>query len=68
MSPEADPRSSAQENSPSAGAAPTRLMVEARAIVKRFGGNTILDGVSLAAAPGSVTAIIGASGSGLYGV
>ena len=64
MSQGADPRSPAHEDTPSAGAMPTRVMVEARAIVKRFGSNTILDGVSLAATPGSVTAIIGASGSG----
>ncbi len=43
---------------------PADVKLEARNIVKRFGNNIILDGVSLSAAPGSVTAIIGASGSG----
>jgi len=38
--------------------------VEARDIHKSFGGLEVLRGVSLAAAPGDVIAIIGASGSG----
>lgn len=56
---ESEPRSPAAEELAPAGA-----VVEARAIVKRLGSNTILNGVSLSASVGSVTAIIGASGSG----
>lgn len=36
----------------------------ARGIVKRFGGNTALDGVDLEARPGRVTGLIGPNGSG----
>jgi len=38
--------------------------VEARGIEKRFGGLTVLDGVSLTAPEGGIVSIIGASGSG----
>ncbi len=38
--------------------------LEARAIVVRFGGRTVLDGVSLAVSSGEVVALVGASGSG----
>jgi ABC-type branched-subunit amino acid transport system ATPase component len=39
-----------------------RLSVEQ--IIKRFGGVTVLNGISLLAAPGSVTGLIGPNGSG----
>ncbi|MBL8834805.1 MAG: amino acid ABC transporter ATP-binding protein [Alphaproteobacteria bacterium] len=39
-------------------------LVRARGVVKRFGKNTVLDGVDLDVAKGEVVVIIGASGSG----
>ena len=39
-------------------------MIEARAIVKRFGDFTALDGVSVDVPTGSLTALLGPSGSG----
>ena len=40
------------------------LMIEARAVKKRFGHNEVLRGVSLSVARGEVVAVIGPSGSG----
>jgi polar amino acid transport system ATP-binding protein len=39
-------------------------LVELRDVVKRYGSNTVLDGVSLAVEKGEIIAIIGRSGSG----
>ena len=39
-------------------------LVELSDVVKRYGTNTVLDGVSLAVEPGEIIAIIGRSGSG----
>jgi ABC-type polar amino acid transport system ATPase subunit len=39
-------------------------MIDIEGVVKRFGANTVLDGVHLRIAPGEVVSILGASGSG----
>jgi ABC-type polar amino acid transport system ATPase subunit len=39
-------------------------MIHIEGVVKRFGGNTILDGIDLSIAPGEVVSILGPSGSG----
>jgi ABC-type polar amino acid transport system ATPase subunit len=39
-------------------------MIAIEGVVKRFGANTVLDGVDLCIAPGEVVSILGASGSG----
>lgn len=39
-------------------------MIRVEGVVKRFGGQTVLDGVSLVVAPGEVVTILGSSGSG----
>jgi ABC-type polar amino acid transport system ATPase subunit len=39
-------------------------MIDIEGVVKRFGANTVLDGVKLCIAPGEVVSILGASGSG----
>jgi ABC-type polar amino acid transport system ATPase subunit len=39
-------------------------MIHIQGVVKRFGGNTILDGIDLRIAPGEVVSILGPSGSG----
>ena len=39
-------------------------MIQIEGVVKRFGANTVLDGVDLRIAPGEVVSILGASGSG----
>lgn len=39
-------------------------MIEIEGVAKRFGGNTVLDGIDLRIAPGEVVSILGASGSG----
>jgi ABC-type polar amino acid transport system ATPase subunit len=39
-------------------------MIAIEGVVKRFGANTVLDGVDLRIAPGEVVSILGASGSG----
>jgi ABC-type polar amino acid transport system ATPase subunit len=39
-------------------------MIELQGVAKRFGANTVLDGVDLRIAPGEVVSILGASGSG----
>ncbi|MEE3626714.1 amino acid ABC transporter ATP-binding protein [Nitrospirillum sp. BR 11752] len=39
-------------------------MIAVEGVVKRFGAQTVLDGVSLAVAPGEVVTILGSSGSG----
>ena len=39
-------------------------MIEIAGVVKRFGANTVLDGIDLRIAPGEVVSILGASGSG----
>ncbi len=49
---------------PAAGVDPREVMIEAREIVKSFGNNRVLDGVSLTLRKGEVVAIIGPSGSG----
>ncbi len=42
----------------------TDLIIDARGIVKRFGGVTVLDGADVSAAAGEVVGILGSSGSG----
>jgi ABC-type polar amino acid transport system ATPase subunit len=39
-------------------------VIHIEGVAKRFGGNTVLDGVDLRVAPGEVVSILGASGSG----
>lgn len=39
-------------------------MIVIEGVAKRFGGNTVLDGIDLRIAPGEVVSILGASGSG----
>lgn len=39
-------------------------MIDIERVVKRFGSNTVLDGIDLRIAPGEVVSILGASGSG----
>lgn len=39
-------------------------MIEIKDVTKRYGGTTVVDGVSLTIAPGGVTSIIGANGAG----
>jgi len=39
-------------------------MIQLDGVAKRFGGNTVLDGIDLRIAPGEVVSILGASGSG----
>ena len=39
-------------------------MIHIEAVAKRFGSNTVLDGIDLRIAPGEVVSILGASGSG----
>jgi ABC-type polar amino acid transport system ATPase subunit len=39
-------------------------MIEIEGVAKRFGANTVLDGIDLRIAPGEVVSILGASGSG----
>ena len=39
-------------------------MIEIDGVIKRYGANTVLDGVELRIAPGEVVSILGASGSG----
>jgi len=39
-------------------------MIQLDGVVKRFGANTVLDGIDLRIAPGEVVSILGASGSG----
>jgi len=39
-------------------------MIEIDGVIKRYGANTVLDGVDLRIAPGEVVSILGASGSG----
>ncbi|GAB3376924.1 amino acid ABC transporter ATP-binding protein [Massilia agri] len=39
-------------------------MIEIAGVIKRFGANTVLDGIDLRIAPGEVVSILGASGSG----
>jgi ABC-type polar amino acid transport system ATPase subunit len=39
-------------------------MIDIEGVIKRFGANTVLDGVNLRIAPGEVVSILGASGSG----
>jgi ABC-type polar amino acid transport system ATPase subunit len=39
-------------------------MIQLDGVVKRFGANTVLDGIDLHIAPGEVVSILGASGSG----
>lgn len=39
-------------------------MIEIEGVIKRFGSNTVLDGIDLRIAPGEVVSILGASGSG----
>lgn len=39
-------------------------MIDIGGVTKRFGGNTVLDGIDLRIAPGEVVSILGASGSG----
>ncbi|MGI4719429.1 MAG: amino acid ABC transporter ATP-binding protein [Janthinobacterium lividum] len=39
-------------------------MIEIAGVLKRFGSNTVLDGIDLRIAPGEVVSILGASGSG----
>jgi ABC-type polar amino acid transport system ATPase subunit len=39
-------------------------LIELQGVAKRFGANTVLDGVDLRIAPGEVVSILGASGSG----
>ena len=39
-------------------------MIEIDGVIKRYGANTVLDGVDLLIAPGEVVSILGASGSG----
>lgn len=39
-------------------------MIQLDGVIKRFGANTVLDGIDLRIAPGEVVSILGASGSG----
>jgi ABC-type polar amino acid transport system ATPase subunit len=39
-------------------------MIDIEGVAKRFGANTVLDGIDLRIAPGEVVSILGASGSG----
>ncbi|PHK95353.1 sulfonate ABC transporter ATP-binding protein [Pseudoroseomonas rhizosphaerae] len=50
----------APANNPAHNAAPLRV----RNLTRRFGANTVLDGLDLDLAPGSFTALLGRSGSG----
>ncbi len=49
---------------PNADPQPKAAVLEARGIVKRFGGVTAVDGISIEVRAGRVTAILGPSGSG----
>ncbi len=62
---EADDAAAVEEEAgPDAGAAGPAVGVELESAAVRAGGHTILEGVDLAVAPGSHTAIVGPSGAG----
>ncbi|MCX5563001.1 sugar ABC transporter ATP-binding protein [Streptomyces sp. NBC_00038] len=51
-------------DSPTAGGTVSKTALECRGLVKAFGGISVLRGVSLALAPGTVTALAGENGAG----
>jgi branched-chain amino acid transport system permease protein len=59
-----DRRSVSDDRTPAESLRITGGLLQARGISKSFGGNRALNGADLSAAPGTVTAILGANGAG----